>query len=173
MAYRKDGAEHTFTFQSDNLDYTGTTSNPDYTTGTVPYLIRAFLAEAPLNSVDSNGVMTFGNKCLSPYSFEGATQTPAGPTHYDGVATPWQLTPFAIDPPGCQHTVVYEVVSIVDPQGYDDNIDTFDLYVDEQAFNFDGIVDGQGDDGTINFTVELYMYDIETYEPGDGWEVTV
>lgn len=61
----------------------------------------------------------------------------------------------------------------MDPEGFNDNfVNGGILYKDEQVVNWDGTIDGQGNDGVINFTALIGNYIDESYKPGE-WTVTI
>ena len=73
----------------------------------------------------------------------------------------------------CQDTIVYEIVSITDPDGFTTNVEApYNEYTVEQVINFDGVIDGSGTDGTVDFTATVERYTSSQYPPGT-WKVKV
>jgi len=96
----------------------------------VPYQVTTRFVDWQSNSVDNTGNIIFESSCDAPATFQATTQDNVGPVVYKAEAEVWQLTPFTIVPSLCQDTIVYEIVEILDVDGFDTDALNFIPYTD-------------------------------------------
>lgn len=143
------GSEFKFTVFSEDLAIANTTE---------PFSVTAKFADWPTVTKSATENINFLHPCASLFDFQPTEQIDPTDDEYSGTARAFSLTRFTVSPLVCEDTITYACTSVIGPDGED--------YTAQLCAGFDGIFDGDVDEGTLSLTATTAQYLDGSLPPG-------